>query len=305
MLPRSIVLVFALAPLLAAMPAVAQGHDPATAEALFAQGREAMKQGDFETARAKLLESQALDPAPGTVLNLAECEEKVGKLAQAWQHWRQTLELLPPGDSRTEYVRGRLKAIEPTVPQLVLRLPPHPPAGIRVRRGDVEVGEASLGSPLPVDPGPTEVVVTAPGFEPGRYHLELHERELRELSVNVGPTVPLPPAAEANPWRTTGWVAGGVGLAGLGLGAVTGGLAIDRNNALNDLCTPGPGRVCHGDWSSVANAGRTYATISTASFIAGAVLLGAGASLALTHPKRALLLRQAALAATSGLVVSW
>src|ERR1700733_11261541 len=111
--------------LTAAGTASAQAPDAATAEALFTQGRDAMQHGDYLTARAKLEESQRLDPtASGTLINLAVCDEKTGRIAHAWQDLRQALDLLPPGDDRVPYVRKHLKTIEPTVPQLTLRLSP-------------------------------------------------------------------------------------------------------------------------------------------------------------------------------------
>ncbi|MFO0567610.1 MAG: hypothetical protein U0263_18270 [Polyangiaceae bacterium] len=57
---------------------MAQGRDATAAEALFNAGRDAVKAGDYPTACAKFRESNRLDPAPGTVLNLADCEEHLG-----------------------------------------------------------------------------------------------------------------------------------------------------------------------------------------------------------------------------------
>jgi len=299
-----------------ATSAQAQPRDAgATATALFLQGREAIDRGDYVTARAKLEESLELDPtAAGTLINLALCDEKTGRLAHAWQDLHHALDLLASGDSRRiAYVRERLKAIEPLVPQLTLRLSPGAPAGAHVVRAGVEVGAGGLGSPLPVEPGHTEVVVTAPGYDSRRYDVEMHAGETREVTLDVGARLPSTTPAESSapaqtgPWRTIGFASGAAAVVAVGLGAVMGALAIDRNSAMNDLCTPAPARICHGDWMSVSSAGRAYATTSTVSFIAGAVLLGVGATLVLTHPRQASASAMASMGkrAASGVVLSW
>src|SRR5947207_15862051 len=63
-----------------------------SAEALFREGRDAVKMGEYEIACPKFEESQRLDPANGTLLNLALCEEGWGHLADARRHFRQVLE---------------------------------------------------------------------------------------------------------------------------------------------------------------------------------------------------------------------
>ena len=66
-----------------ASPASAQGHDPVAAEAAFAEARALMQKGRFDEACPKLEASLSLDPALGTLLNLGDCYEKVGKTASA------------------------------------------------------------------------------------------------------------------------------------------------------------------------------------------------------------------------------
>jgi hypothetical protein len=85
------------------------------------------------------------------------------------------------------------------------------------------------------------------------------------------------PASGQVPWRTVGFVAGGVGIAGLGLGVAFGLKAMSDKNAAQcdatNACNPGP----LGD-------ARGAAAIATAGFIAGGVLLGSGAALVLFAP---------------------
>jgi hypothetical protein len=65
-------------------PAWAQSGDRAGAEALFEAGREALDKGDYEVACQRFEESNRLESAAGTILNLANCREQLGQLASAW-----------------------------------------------------------------------------------------------------------------------------------------------------------------------------------------------------------------------------
>ena len=66
-----------------AVPRVARAQNPAAAEALFEQARAAMAAGSYELACARFRDSDRLDPAIGTRFNLADCEEKRGRVATA------------------------------------------------------------------------------------------------------------------------------------------------------------------------------------------------------------------------------
>jgi hypothetical protein len=91
-----------------------------------------------------------------------------------------------------------------------------------------------------------------------------------------------PPAASdgGGSWKTLGWVLGGLGVAGLGVGAVMGVVAIgDKNGAHCDahgVCDPGT-------TSGIKNA----ALASDIGWIAGGVLLAGGAALLILAPSTA------------------
>jgi hypothetical protein len=283
--PRILALLTALALLIPAGTAHADAHDPAAAEALFTEGRAAMKRGDYASAYAKFAESETLDPtALGTLLNLAECEEHLGKVASAWQHLRQALDQLPPQDDRIPYAQSHVTSLEAQLPKLTIRLAPGAPPATHVRRGEIEVGTASFGVPLPADPGSYDVVASAFGFASRHFTVELRPGAVTELEVDVGAPLAESPSAASSRWRTVGIVVGSVGIVGLGVGSATGVLAIERNSTVKADCSGG---FCGTrDGVTAAQQGRTFATTSTATFIVGGVLVGAGIALILTHPKR-------------------
>ena len=63
----------------------AEADPEAAAEALFRSGREAAAAGDHGVACARFRESQRLQPAAGTLLNLAICEEHLRQLVEAFR----------------------------------------------------------------------------------------------------------------------------------------------------------------------------------------------------------------------------
>ena len=74
---------------IAVCAATASAQSPA-AEALFQEGRRLIKQGRLEAGCDKLAASQQLETSIGTLLNLGDCRERLGKLASAWAAFDRT-----------------------------------------------------------------------------------------------------------------------------------------------------------------------------------------------------------------------
>lgn len=82
------------------------------AEALFAEGREAMKRSDFAVACKKFDASLKLDFGLGTLLNLAECTAKLGDLGRACALYdRAAAETRSRGDAREAVVMHNRAAL--------------------------------------------------------------------------------------------------------------------------------------------------------------------------------------------------
>lgn len=269
---------------------VAQPRDAAAAEALFRQGREAADSGDFATACEKFKESNRLDPAVGTVFNIADCEERLGRLATAWQLFQEVAQRLPPGDDRQGIAKGRARALEPRLPKLAVRLSATAPAGTLVQRDGVELGAASLETALPVDPGPHQVSAGAPGHQTRVFDVVLREAESKSLDVEPGSKVSgsvvtdaSGDAAPSSNQRSVGYVVGGIGLAGLVVGTVAGVMVLERKGTVDDNCDAA--KHCNQEGFDAAESGRTLGVVTTTGLVVGAVGVGLGAYLILSSPK--------------------
>jgi len=293
-----------LAALLTALPAAAQvpevnpasRRDPAAAAVLFQEGRVAAKGGDYATACLKFGESYRFDPAVGTLLNIADCSERRGLLAAAWQAFSQAAEQLPKEDRRRQVAEGRAAALAPRLPRLSVTLAPGAPAGTKVLRDDVELGSGSLGTALPLDPGEHAVVVKAPGREDRRYAVSALEGQPLSLVVEPGPALPqaeAPPVAQPEPrpvspekpreagglgaMRVAGIVVGGVGIVSIGAAIATGLMLPGKQRVVDEHCDTN--RFCDAEGYEAAQSGQTLSTVNTITWIAGGVAVGAGATL--------------------------
>jgi hypothetical protein len=269
------------------------------AEALFDSARSDVARADYTHACPKFAESQKLDPAVGTLINLADCEEHLGHLTAAWQLWRQAVEELALDDPRRATVVGRRDAIDARVPRLTLRFAPGVPPGTTVRRDDVELPTSLMNVAVPVDPGEHVLETSAPGRVPARQTVRLVEGAREAVLLGVGTATPPAPSPSSSTaaadapkapatndgatQRWLGWTAIGVGAIGIGVGAGTGLAAIGKKQEKEDGCFPA--NVCKPNGASANDAGRTFATISTVSFIAGGAFAAAGIYLVLTAPR--------------------
>jgi hypothetical protein len=277
--------------LLAAAPAAASAGDAAAAATLFREGRAAAKRGDYESACSKLEESYRLDAAVGTLLNVADCEEHLGKIASAWQRYQQAGEQLPPSDPRGTIAKQRARTLEQRLPHLTVILDKAAPSGTKVRRGEVELGAGSLGTALPVDPGRHTVKVTAPGREDRSFVITVREQATVAIEVAPGKALPrtgmpdatAPGASPAtrggmsmSPLRITGLVVGGVGVASLAAGLATGIILQGKVTAIKAYC---PGPQCSTLGKAVSDSAKPLLPFNAAALIGGGAFAAAGLAL--------------------------
>lgn len=166
------------------------------AEQLFRDGRALMKKGDAAGACDAFARSQHLEPKVGTLLNLADCQEQLGKTASAWETFLEAKVLAATtGDSRraAEAAR-RATALEPSLSYLTTAVPAeHRVAELVVRRNGLELDAAAWNAAVPLDPGAYTIEAVAPGYQSWSASVTL-ERGQRQ-HVEVAALVALPATA--------------------------------------------------------------------------------------------------------------
>ncbi len=180
-------------------PARAQAQtaqDKATAEVLFEEGKELMKQRKFGEACPKFFESNKLDTGIGTILWLADCYEKNGQTASAWGEFREAADIASRShDPREKVARERSARLEPSLSRLALIVKPGTPVpGLVIKRDGVEVGQTLWGEHVPVDPGSHKIVATAPHKLAWETSIQVRQG-VRELEITIPPleAAPEPP----------------------------------------------------------------------------------------------------------------
>jgi hypothetical protein len=268
--------------------------DPATAEALFQEGRTLLEGGQLAAACDKFESSQASEPSAGTLLNLADCRARQGRTATAWAHFvaAERLSRLQGRSQQANEAARRRAELEPQLSTLTVRAV-QPPPGLTVTVNGRALTAGSLGSRLPVDPGvlilefsaperaPAKVEVT---LRPSGHHLIVSTPQLVAASTahaTERPTTPVLPAETRSGSRVLAWTVGSIGLAALAVGGTFGVMALSSNSEAKRLCGQRT-RDCPPEAEARAEERDRQALISTVGVAAGVVGLGVSAVLLLT-----------------------
>jgi hypothetical protein len=174
----------------------------AEAEVLFRDGRNLIKRGKVGPGCDKLAASERLESSVGTLLNLGDCREKLGKLASAWAAFRkaEAMAKRAGGDDKRQGEAGRRAAqLEPRLANLVIEVP-HRIDGLVVRRDGEVIDAAGWSTPLPVDPGSYTIVAEAPGYLAWRQVVTVASNAKRQvITVPELERAPITPAVESAP----------------------------------------------------------------------------------------------------------
>lgn len=298
--------------------AAAQSDTSSTiAEALFREGTALLKDGKTKEACEKLSASQRMEPALGTLLNLAVCHEKEGKTATAWAEFAEVVSLAQrAGDTQRErYARQRSAALEKQIHRVMIEIA-SPAKDMEVVLDGQPFDRAALGTAIPLDPGEHTVEVRAPGKKTwsrkinlgpssGLDRLEVPPLEDEQETASAAPPPPneeirapavapvLPvtsPASEARDGatgsskRTLGYVSIGVGAAALGAATYFALTALGHANERDALCAPDVPCRSQDAFDEHDEAERAQ-TLMFVTGAAGIVAAGVGAYLVISSPR--------------------
>lgn len=274
------------------------------ADALFNEGQQLLSAGQLVAACAKLEESQRVDPKLGRLLNVAYCHERVGRIATAWSEYNQAAAVAMQSrqSDREAFAHGRAAELAAKLSFVRLDVP----AGSELAQVTID-GRALTREqwtvPFPIDPGSHTLTFDAPGRQTQTETVKVADAETVRVVVApfqpaeaspTPPPSPAPPAPVAAPVspppaeaptsqggsRVPGWIVGGVGVVGLGVGAA---FAIDSLSLKHQADSECLNKQCTSHGMSLISDATTAANIATASLVVGTVGVAVGTWL-IIHP---------------------
>lgn len=299
--------------LLARLAAAEPASDAERARSLFKEARALVRANQYPRACSKFEESRALDDGIGTAFNLADCWQRVGRVASAHTLFLDVAERTHAlGQTDREITaRDRAAALADDIPSLVVHVGV-PSPGLEIRHDGVSIPSGAWETPVSVDPGKCSVEARAPGKKPwrtvvvissgaARTTVEIPELEdeapLESAALPPAPArqkssvgllalkSPAPPkarhaAASAEHGTPVLWIL--LGSAGVGAAATVASFAVyqHNNNRARDICPANTGCTPeevseHHAWVDAARTARTIGYGALGLTIASSIAAGA------------------------------
>jgi hypothetical protein len=273
-------------------PVPPRRNDVLEADRAFKEAVRRMDSGDYAAACPLLERSHALDPSSGTLLNLGDCQEHLGRTASALRAFSEARALASATgrEDRAQVASARINRLAPSLRRLVILPPPGAVTSLAIWLDDVALAPGSYNLPIPVDPG--EHRIRATSQEGGEVIIQAQAPESGAIAQ-----VQLPPAARgyagrdsaAEPERgpldgqqIAALACGTVGVAGLISGTAFGLHSKNKHAQSDDYCTGSSCTDLRG--VELMDDARRSGNLSTVSFVLGGLGLGAGAVLWFVRP---------------------
>lgn len=303
---RTLLLTLALA-LAASGPAAARGPSARSgAEAPRQQARKlgerairALNAEQYDKAVELLRQAEELFHAPTHLLLMARAYVELGQLLEAHEAYVAVVsERIPdyapqPFHQAKRQAREELAELRQRLPTVQLSVRGVPSAQARITIDGKAIATPRLSQPIALAPGGHIIEASAEGHDGLSRRVELSAGDVTqqiELSFGAGDSGPtsgrgaepaLDEESSTSPFVASAVVAFGVGVAGLGVGAVTGGLTLSQASDIQDTCVDGH---CPPEQQEEGDATTTLGNVSTAAFIIGGIGVVTGVVLLLVEP---------------------
>lgn len=243
----------------AALAAEPSAADRETARTLVIEGRKKFGAGDYEGARKAFEAAHEIMGVPTTGLDLARALEKLGKLVEARATALEVTRIPAKKREPQAFTEARPEAqelaekLEARIPALELKIEGPPADALEVKVDGEAVPASALSFPRKVNPGSHTVEASAAGWKSASREVSADEGQTIPVELTLealpkelapaqpAPDGPTPPPETSRDTPVWAWVAGGVGLAALGVGGY---FAYDYISVRGDVEDACPGDVC-------------------------------------------------------------
>lgn len=263
---------------------IVQADTPATcaeAESIFKVARAKVEAKDYDEAIPLLKQSLALCRSPklGALYNLALAEQALGKTAAAYLHYAEFTRDVQVQDERYDQSKHAMGTMYAENAHLRFVNLEHLLAGSTVLLDDAAVGKFTTGYEIPAESGRHSIVIREPGQSERRLSVDMRLGQAQDVDVK-------PPKPSWFTRKNVGFVVGGVGVANLVAGVITGSLAWQKRTELTTGCAKPEAFCTTADGiNNHIETGKTLGDASTATFIIGGALTAVGATLVLLPSK--------------------
>ncbi len=287
------------------------------ADALFYEARALVVRGQYAEACPMFERARDLRPGIGTLLNLGDCYERLGRFASASSVFEQAVALAREADDpRVEIALSRVQLLAPKVRHLTVSVESDPGRMVISING-TPLGAEHWGRAQARDRGKYAVEASAPGMQSWRTELTIGDvdQSVRVPSLKpigtaavhgatptrdpaVTATADEPQASPVHPahridepstaspgssfGKTSVLVLGGVGVVGAAVGAVFGLRALASHDTVAEHCVQGPNRdECPegGDYDELSEQSVADGNVATTAFVISGVALAGAATL--------------------------
>ncbi|XXT25351.1 hypothetical protein WME94_27865 [Sorangium sp. So ce429] len=262
----------------------ARAEDKAGAVALFREAGALIDAGQPSRACPRYEESLRLYDSVNTRYFLADCYERVGKMASAWAQFLEVAARVRASGDRAKEAKARERAaaVRPKVSLLTVVVEAASTPGLEVKRDGTPVGPGQWGVPMPVDPGTHAVAASAPGKRTWTARVEVGPGGATSTLV-VRALEDDPGSREAGSAgdgrRTLALVVGGAGVVTVGVGTALAFAAKSRFDESSAFCN---GDRCDRRGMDIRGGAVARANVATVVFGVGLAAIAGGGVLWLT-----------------------